>query len=773
MESPPSKEGKPPTIYTSEDTYFESLHTLGKEDFRSSMRGSNVPSNCLRMPKQLFKVSRTCPRSATGSKILTASNKKLAHSVCACTAAITEVSYNTSDDPKKYRAEVEFITADEWAKELDILLDDIHNGQATFGPEVFGTESEAGIAYHKLRAVYPALKGDDIKKGKFNVDTLVKDDSVKHLFGSVKTVACPSSNGFVKLLRTFVHSKEKGRGRPKEATSLEFWPLIKVVRVFIRSETLKSGLVLVDLDSNAARSRIANRYIQRCSGLWVVTPITRAVDDLAARQLLGKAFKRQLRFDGAYSAVTVICSKTDDISETELLKSLPDHAEAHRYNEKLKVMRAEVLERSGDLMSKKQQLAQVREDIKLLNNQSLRLKLTLLENPSDGMIVLELPQASRKRPARPAADEARKRFRKQQQDQSPEASDLSDDAEPLFEEGEPRQVKSMNEVIDLLKKQRRSACICFRNDFSKPELQRQFGEGVLDKVQQDKYYEIVKKLPVFCVSSNAYHKLMGRLQEGESIHGFTTTDDTQIPMLKEHALNIVAQIECENYRQVLRDFARFLTGLHLRVLVAAKHYTLAEDIREVEKAILQDRLNELQQRFDSMIEEAFNNLDQAVHSNIFCKLPNARDTASKSAITAIERWFSRPRNGGLLYGTFRAACVRDFISPGWEKVFPDLVTKHLVPLADGMIMELRAFSNLTAEREVLNKLPVFFAVRHQMTLLEGILQDVPKLSKRLNDTQKSASRMIVSTIRENMIPAYQACKEEKGMLPCSGALAWS
>lgn len=152
---------------------------------------------------------------------------------------------------------------------------------------------------------------------------------------------------------------------------------------------------------------------------------------------------------------------------------------------------------------------------------------------------------------------------------------------------------------------------------------------------------------------------MGRLQEDESIHGFTTTDDTQIPMLKEHALNIVAQIECENYRQVLRDFARFLNGLHLRVLVVAKPYTLAEDIREVEKAILQDRLSELQQRFDSMIEEAFNNLDQVVHSNIFCKLPNARDTASKSATTAIERWFSRPRTGGLLYGTFRAACVRE------------------------------------------------------------------------------------------------------------------
>ncbi|KAK4650417.1 hypothetical protein QC762_0109800 [Podospora pseudocomata] len=606
MESPPSKEGKPPTTYTSEDTYFKSLHTLGKEeDFLKLDEGFQCIIQLLENAEAVVQSLKDLPEvgnwlknidrlkqkaspqrvvigvvGSTGagkSSVINAvlDEEDLLPTNCmrACTAAITEVSYNTSDDPnEKYRAEVEFITADEWAKELDILLDDIHNGQATFGPEVFGTESEAGIAYHKLRAVYPALKGD--------------------------TVADPSSNGFVKLLRTLVDSKEKGRGRPKEATSLEFWPLIKVVRVFIRSETLKSGLVLVDLpgiqDSNAARSRIANRYIQRCSGLWVFTPITQAVDDLAARQLLGKAFKRQLRFDGAYSAVTVICSKTDGISKTELLKSLPDHAEAHRYDEKLKVMRAEVLERSGDLMSKQQQLAQVREDIKLLNNQSLRLKLTLLENPSDDMIVLELPQASRKRPARPAADEARKRFRKQQQDQSPEVSDLSDDAEPLFEEGEPRQekisrdeasqrlqslseqmansgmkelsikdaendlenkVKSINEVIDLLKKQRRSARIRFRNDFSKPELQRQFGEGVLEldeedaayddnydpsKIQQDKYYEIGKKLPVFCVSSNAYHKLMGRLQEDESIHGFTTTDDTQIPMLKEHALNIVA-----------------------------------------------------------------------------------------------------------------------------------------------------------------------------------------------------------------------------------------
>jgi chromosome segregation ATPase len=57
--------------------------------------------------------------------------------------------------------------------------------------------------------------------------------------------------------------------------------------------------------------------MKQCSGLWIVAPITRAVNDKAAKKLLGDQFKRQLKYDGAYSSVTFICSKTDDISITE------------------------------------------------------------------------------------------------------------------------------------------------------------------------------------------------------------------------------------------------------------------------------------------------------------------------------------------------------------------------------------------------------------------------------------------------------------------------
>jgi septal ring factor EnvC (AmiA/AmiB activator) len=62
--------------------------------------------------------------------------------------------------------------------------------------------------------------------------------------------------------------------------------------------------------------------MKQCTGLWIVAPITRAVDDKTAKKLLGDSFRRQLMYDGTYSAVTFICSKTDDISVTEVADSL-------------------------------------------------------------------------------------------------------------------------------------------------------------------------------------------------------------------------------------------------------------------------------------------------------------------------------------------------------------------------------------------------------------------------------------------------------------------
>ena len=67
---------------------------------------------------------------------------------------------------------------------------------------------------------------------------------------------------------------------------------------------------------------MAENYVKQCTGLWIIAPIIRAVDDKAAKNLLGESFRRQLKMDGGFSSITFICSKTDDISLMEASDSL-------------------------------------------------------------------------------------------------------------------------------------------------------------------------------------------------------------------------------------------------------------------------------------------------------------------------------------------------------------------------------------------------------------------------------------------------------------------
>jgi hypothetical protein len=248
----------------------------------------------------------------------------------ACTAVITEISYNY--DSAAYSAEIEFIAAKDWRVELETLFKDLLDGSGNISKDCNNEDSEAGIAYAKIKAVYPKLTREDISKS--SVEELMKHANVSALLGSSKAIKETDSLIFYRKLQSFVDSKEKTtksekdksdreRRRPRE---MEYWPLIKVVRLYVRSPALSTGAVIVDLpgvhDSNQARAAVAQNYMKQCTGLWICAPINRAVDDKAAKSLLGETFKRQLKMDGGYSTVTFICSKTDDISLMEAQDSL-------------------------------------------------------------------------------------------------------------------------------------------------------------------------------------------------------------------------------------------------------------------------------------------------------------------------------------------------------------------------------------------------------------------------------------------------------------------
>ena len=85
----------------------------------------------------------------------------------------------------------------------------------------------------------------------------MKEPGVREVLGTTKLVEKSRPEPFYRALQHYVDSKEKSTGDPnkkKEKKQMEFWPLIKVVRIYTKADALSTGAVIVDLpgvhDSN-------------------------------------------------------------------------------------------------------------------------------------------------------------------------------------------------------------------------------------------------------------------------------------------------------------------------------------------------------------------------------------------------------------------------------------------------------------------------------------------------------------------------------------------
>lgn len=164
----------------------------------------------------------------------------------ACTAVVTEISYNYEEQP--YCAEIEFIALEDWEKELNVLFQDLLDGDGKVSRDCANEDTDAGVAYAKIKAVYPQKTKDDIAKS--DIKCLLRE--VSHILGSSRNIKEQDSLMFYKKLQSYVDSKEKATGKKdkdgkKEKKEREFWPLIRVVRLYVKSSALATGAVIVDL----------------------------------------------------------------------------------------------------------------------------------------------------------------------------------------------------------------------------------------------------------------------------------------------------------------------------------------------------------------------------------------------------------------------------------------------------------------------------------------------------------------------------------------------
>ena len=174
----------------------------------------------------------------------------------ACTASPTEISYNYSDDPTAlYEAEVEFITADDWIRELRVLFSDLLAPSGEISREATTADTDAGIAYAKLRAVYPQKTREMLATG--SPEAFARETRVRNVLGTVKSIKQSSAPALYQQLQRYVDSKEKTTDTKRAEIDMEFWPLIKVVRIHTKAAALSTGAVIVDLVSSVALAPLA------------------------------------------------------------------------------------------------------------------------------------------------------------------------------------------------------------------------------------------------------------------------------------------------------------------------------------------------------------------------------------------------------------------------------------------------------------------------------------------------------------------------------------
>ncbi|KAI0200253.1 hypothetical protein F4808DRAFT_470663 [Astrocystis sublimbata] len=748
----------------------------------------------------------------------------------ACTASPSEISFNHSDDPRElYRAEIEFISPQEWARELQILFSDLLDGNGQVSREATKTDTEAGIAYAKVRAVYPQKTREMLAQA--DPEELAREPAVRGILGTTKVLGEETAEQLYHKMQHYVDSREKSTGsvaqRKKENIPMEYWPLIRVVRIYTKANALSTGAVIVDLpgvqDSNPARAAVAANYMKSCTGLWIVAPITRAVDDKTAKSLLGDHFKRQLKYDGTYSAVTFICSKTDDISITEAAESLglEDQFEefwstAQAMDETMESCKAKI----SELRVAKSRL----ED----NFNNCELETEKWEDLQD--------QHSAGKTVYTPSTNPKKRARGQGHTSGPEGSRLAGDGDesrkPLTDKQIEDKISSLREERKAIRKNRRTIdaqiaelrqeskvarderemttarfkaiCIQGRNQYSKGAIQQDFAMGIKEldhenSAEHDEatfdpeqdvrdYDKMARSLPVFCVSSRAYQKLTGKLEKDDfRSDGFLSTDDTEIPGLQTHAKKLTEAGRSRHCRRFLNDLFSLVNSVKLWSKDDGNGIELTDEEKQKELLYLQKLLDHLDEGLETATKQVIDDLRATFQEQIFDRISTSMPSAIDDACTTAYSWGAPRSQGGLFWSTYKAtvrrsgvysgACgPRDFnqdlfdpisrnLAPGWERAFQNRIPSLLKTFADTVVVTMKEFHEAAKSRAERNgtNLTSLATLSSGFLAVARELQEIPTtFSDSITEKQRAANREFTPAILNAMNRAYVYCTDEHG-----------
>ncbi|KAL4772902.1 hypothetical protein BDW60DRAFT_186096 [Aspergillus nidulans var. acristatus] len=251
----------------------------------------------------------------------------------ACTTVVTEFRSVNEEYPENYTVKADIMDDTEIRELFEELLSNVRKYYTDAYREVLEVEEQENIrsaatrAWHTFRSLFPnqpeldldflSREGEDAAES--IVSTLVEwamarlDNQPGGRNRLEQPRVASHADECMDLLDSLTTDHSSGDG-----TAL--WPFVKLIRVYLRSPILRTGLVLADLpgfrDLNYARIRATERYLRHsCDEVFIVSTISRCTTD----QSIGDTIRRYVRDQN--EPIQIVCTRSEDVDAREAVRT--------------------------------------------------------------------------------------------------------------------------------------------------------------------------------------------------------------------------------------------------------------------------------------------------------------------------------------------------------------------------------------------------------------------------------------------------------------------
>ncbi|KAL3965416.1 hypothetical protein ACCO45_002420 [Purpureocillium lilacinum] len=247
----------------------------------------------------------------------------------ACTAVVTEYRQKKAEHTAPITIEVDYFSASEIAvlvrellysyRQLDLPL--VQSLEDTSEEVYAKCERESANAWSLLEAAFKHKPQFTMSYARDTSDGALERIS-SQLIQWANELEWPNNGQEGRWVATATTAEDCVE-QTKQFAHDKYWPFTKIIRVYLSSQVLKTGVVLADLpglqDTNLARVRTTQKYLLKCDNILIVAKISRAITDKSLKSSLFYVLSQHMPLEWEQSGIQkrkvgVVCTKSEEIN---------------------------------------------------------------------------------------------------------------------------------------------------------------------------------------------------------------------------------------------------------------------------------------------------------------------------------------------------------------------------------------------------------------------------------------------------------------------------